>query len=120
MTAAAHVWPFCDDAPVTVERDGPFEEALARYEPHLRRVAWVLSGGDYQVMQDLLQGARIQLWLLDPARYDQSAQQQAYLRRAVVNGMYTMVRDAKARPEYRRVVQGGVAAPFSAGQRRYA
>ena len=71
-----------------------FGIAAARRMGFLRRVARIISRGDRQLAEDLLQEALIAMWELDPSRFD--AEDERAFTRMLVDRMKQVRRREKA------------------------
>lgn len=77
------------------QRDNDFEAFVRAHRGSLVRFATALTAGDGYLAEDLVQAALIRVYLAMPTR---TAELQAYVRKAVVNGLI----DHKRRPFFRR------------------
>ena len=78
-----------------------FGIAAARRMGFLRRVARIISRGDRQLAEDLLQEALIAMWELDPSRFD-AEDEHAFLRMLVDRMKQVRRREKAATREDRR------------------
>jgi DNA-directed RNA polymerase specialized sigma24 family protein len=70
---------------------GALKLSIVRYEDRLQHSAQAIAGGELDVADDLYQAAVIQLWELDPSRYDED--DEAYIWICMVNEMRKALRD---------------------------
>lgn len=73
--------------------------AVERMTPMINKVARSLAQGDTQLFDDYVQEARIAIWDLDPARFDETDEK--YFRRAVVTYMRMAARRERRQSGWR-------------------
>lgn len=69
--------------------------SAAYFAGFIRKVAFMIAGGDRQLAQDLEQEALILLWELDPTRFDPS--DEGYVKSALRRRMLRAFRDERRR-----------------------
>ena len=80
--------------------DRAFDHAWGLLEKSVRTVAWRLTR-NREDQEELVQEARIELWLIDPTRFRlDDARQLRYLRKMVMHRMWRMAMQVKLEPEF--------------------
>lgn len=80
--------------------EGAFDRAWALLEKAVRTVAWRLAR-NREDQDELMQEARIELWLIDPTRFRvDDPPQLRYLRKMLMRKMWQVAMHEKGAPEF--------------------